>query len=292
MTIKEAQAQSGVSAENIRFYEKEGLLSPARDKGNDYRQYSPEDIRTLRRIRALRMLDMPLPEIRAVLAGSRSPGDAAAAQLERLEDRAERLHAAIDLCRELSSLSSLSQLDEDALLAQMDQPAHRGGFFRQWTDDYRRALRAEHEKRFTFLPDGPVTTPAEFSAALFAYAEENGLDLVITKEGMYPEFTLNGVPYTALRNYTAVCGCPVASVACEAMYPEDLDPPGVKPWRRRLYRIWCHVWCPLLVVFVLLMPRVYLFRSREGWAILFVFLVLVAILSFRHWLLFWSERHA
>ena len=30
MTIKEAQQLSGVSADNIRFYEKEGLLSPGR----------------------------------------------------------------------------------------------------------------------------------------------------------------------------------------------------------------------------------------------------------------------
>ena len=69
MNIKQASKQSGVSAPNIRFYEKEGLLNPARLPGNDYRDYTEQDIRTLRFIRMLRMLDVPLPVIRSVLAG-------------------------------------------------------------------------------------------------------------------------------------------------------------------------------------------------------------------------------
>ena len=37
MNIKQASEQSGVSAPNIRFYEKEGLMTPARNRGNAYR---------------------------------------------------------------------------------------------------------------------------------------------------------------------------------------------------------------------------------------------------------------
>ncbi len=47
MNIKDAEARSGVSKQNIRFYERQGLLAPARDPGNDYREYNEEDIRTL-----------------------------------------------------------------------------------------------------------------------------------------------------------------------------------------------------------------------------------------------------
>ena len=53
MNIKQASKQSGVSAPNIRFYEKEGLLNPARLPGNDYRDYTEQDIRALRFIRML-----------------------------------------------------------------------------------------------------------------------------------------------------------------------------------------------------------------------------------------------
>ena len=44
MNIKQASKQSGVSAPNIRFYEKEGLLNPARLPGNDYRDYTEQDL--------------------------------------------------------------------------------------------------------------------------------------------------------------------------------------------------------------------------------------------------------
>ena len=57
MNIKQASEQSGVSAPNIRFYEKEGLFTPARRQGNDYRDYTAGNIRTLKLIRMLRMLD-------------------------------------------------------------------------------------------------------------------------------------------------------------------------------------------------------------------------------------------
>ena len=70
MNIKQASKQSGVSAPNIRFYEKEGLLNPARLPGNDYRDYTEQDIRTLRFIRMLRMLDVPLP---VMSCGSKRP---------------------------------------------------------------------------------------------------------------------------------------------------------------------------------------------------------------------------
>ena len=51
MNIKQAAEQSGVSSTNIRFYEKEGLMTPARNRGNAYRDYTAGDIRTLKLIR-------------------------------------------------------------------------------------------------------------------------------------------------------------------------------------------------------------------------------------------------
>ena len=54
MNIKQAEALSGVSRRNIRFYEQAGLLHPDRDPENDYRIYTEEDIRTLKLIRTLR----------------------------------------------------------------------------------------------------------------------------------------------------------------------------------------------------------------------------------------------
>jgi DNA-binding transcriptional MerR regulator len=58
---------SGVSSANIRFYEKEKLISPRGISANSYRFYSDEDVHQLRFIRQLRSLDMTLDEVRRLL---------------------------------------------------------------------------------------------------------------------------------------------------------------------------------------------------------------------------------
>lgn len=290
MNIKQAQQLSGVSADNIRFYEKQGLLHPGRNPGNDYREYTEEDIRTLKLIRLLRMLDMPLGQIKAVLSGSLSLPEAAARQRKQLEERSRQLAEAIRFCQEFSALPGLEALDVDLLLDRMDDPRLSEGFFRNWLHDYRKVALSEQEKRFTFLPEEAVTTPREFSAALFQYARDNGLDLVITRESMYPEFTINGIEYTATRNYTAVRGCPVASIHCQVAHPEDFPPPDVPPARRFVQRLFHFLWLPALVFLLFLLPRLELLKSWEGRLILVSLLIAAGTLSFRSWLLFYNEN--
>lgn len=63
MNTKQVEELVGVSRQNIRYYEKEGLLTPCREQGNSYRDYSQEDVERLKLIKMLRMLDMPLKDI-------------------------------------------------------------------------------------------------------------------------------------------------------------------------------------------------------------------------------------
>ncbi|WP_395058676.1 Cd(II)/Pb(II)-responsive transcriptional regulator [Polaromonas sp.] len=65
--IGEAAKRSGVSAVNIRFYEKEQLLSPLGRSDNSYRLYSEGDLHQLRFIRLCRAMDMSLDEVRTLL---------------------------------------------------------------------------------------------------------------------------------------------------------------------------------------------------------------------------------
>ena len=44
---------------NIRYYEQQGLLTPAR-RENGYREYSDEDLQTLQKIKLLRHLGLSL----------------------------------------------------------------------------------------------------------------------------------------------------------------------------------------------------------------------------------------
>ena len=61
MTSKEMEARSGVPRANIRYYESEGLLTPARAR-NGYRDYSGEDLTTLLRVKLLRQLGLDVDE--------------------------------------------------------------------------------------------------------------------------------------------------------------------------------------------------------------------------------------
>ena len=65
--IGDAARQSGVSTANIRFYEKEKLLTPRGRSENSYRFYSEGDVHQLRFIRLCRALDMSLDEVRTLL---------------------------------------------------------------------------------------------------------------------------------------------------------------------------------------------------------------------------------
>ena len=66
--IGDAARLSGVSAANIRYYEKEGLLRPGVRGDNSYRFYSSADLHRLRFIRLCRAMDMSLDEVRTLLA--------------------------------------------------------------------------------------------------------------------------------------------------------------------------------------------------------------------------------
>ena len=66
VNINQVEQLTGVSKRNIRFYEKEGLLTPERNPKNGYRSYDEADIRRIQLIKMLRMVDMPLEEIKKI----------------------------------------------------------------------------------------------------------------------------------------------------------------------------------------------------------------------------------
>ena len=233
MNIKQASEQSGVSAPNIRFYEKEGLLTPARRQGNGYRDYTAGDIRTLKLIRMLRMLDVPLPTIKAVLRGEQPLQQALQAQQTVLEQQAAQLAAAMQFCADLARQAPQTDtLDVDACLSRMEDPAQPQNFFCGWVQDYRTLAQVQHQRHFSFIPEGSINTPQEFAAALQAYAEEHGMQLSLTKEGMYPEFSLDGILYKAYRNP----GKYRDEICCDAASPEQLNT-GLPSRREKLLRI-------------------------------------------------------
>ena len=68
MNIKEVEKVTGISSQNIRFYEKSGLVHPDRNEENGYREYDTNDIRILKLIKMFRMIDMPIEQIKLILS--------------------------------------------------------------------------------------------------------------------------------------------------------------------------------------------------------------------------------
>lgn len=260
MNIKQASKQSGVSAPNIRFYEKEGLLDPARLPGNDYRDYTEQDIRALRFIRMLRMLDVPLPVIRSVLAGDASLGSVLREQKTALEQRAKQLEGAARFCAELARQDpSVASLDVDACLSRMEDPAQPQNFFCGWVQDYRTLAQVQHQRHFSFIPEGSINTPQEFTAALQTYAKANGMQFSLEKEGMYPEFSLDDISYKAYRNP----GKYRDEICCDAVHPEQLDT-GLPSRREKLLRI-ARIVLPPVCTFAAIMAAGWVVTGGAGW---------------------------
>ena len=294
MNIKEAEHLSGVSRQNIRFYEREGLLSPERNPQNDYREYTREHIHTLKQIRMMRMLDMPLERIRLVLEEKLLLCEAAQQQELQLKQEQEKLAAAIRFFGEMKEVSTLKEIDVDSVLARMASPEVREGMFQNWLSDYRKVVLSEREKTFSFVPETAVTNAREFSDALFTYANENDLNLVITKESMYPEFTIDGIEYTAERFYMPVNRIPTATIRCTVKYPEDFEP-DVPEKRKQYMKLLNLSWIliPALLIFLPMLvslARGGIFTSWEGWVFLILMIILLFAKSILDWFYHFNEK--
>lgn len=130
MRINEVEALVGITKKNIRFYEAEGLLTPRRSSENGYRDYGEDEVETLRRIKLLRKLGVPLEEIRQMQTGAHTVGDGMRRHLVTLERDRENMDQAIRLCAALTDRQErLSDLDAAAVLEAMETMEQFGTTF-------------------------------------------------------------------------------------------------------------------------------------------------------------------
>lgn len=101
MKINEVEQAVGITKKNIRFYEQEGLLTPSRIPGNGYRDYSAEDINTLRQIKLLRKLGISIEDIKKLQDDSLTLEDCLKQHLLSLEQERKNLEAITKFCRKL-----------------------------------------------------------------------------------------------------------------------------------------------------------------------------------------------
>lgn len=242
-SIKEAEVLTGISRQNIRYYEKMGLLNPKRDAGNGYRKYDEEDIERLKAILLFRKLDMPLEEIHKLLDHEIDLQQALDTQKAYLQKEQQKLEAALAFCDTIQE-QDLAELDINRCLQEIEEQEKRGNTFADILQDYKAVAEMEKKRVFTFWPDDFCTTPRQMTDELCRYANENNLDLVITKEGMMPEFTLDGIEYRAVRMH----GCYGMAIHAEMIHPEDYIPQGMSEKRYSVFRMIVVAIVPLLCI--------------------------------------------
>lgn len=242
-SIKEAEVLTGISRQNIRYYEKMGLLNPKRDAGNGYRKYDEEDIERLKAILLFRKLDMPLEEIHKLLDHEIDLQQALDTQKVYLQQEKQKLEAALAFCDTIQE-QDLAELDINRCLQEIEEQEKRGNTFADILQDYKAVAEMEKKRVFTFWPDDFCTTPRQMTDELCRYANENNLDLVITKEGMMPEFTLDGIEYRAVRMH----GCYGMAIHAEMIHPENYIPQGMSEKRYSVFRMIVVAIVPLLCI--------------------------------------------
>ncbi len=269
MNINELERLTGITKQNIRFYEKKELLHPVRNPENNYREYSEEDVTTLKTIKLLRKLDLSVDDIRSVLSAEISLHTLLKQHLTELQSRQQKLKSCIDVCNDLLQADT-EKIDLDKTLNRMAQIEQNGGMFMSIMEDYKRYTVAQRKRSFSFQPDTMVMNSGEFLEALFLYANENNQDLEIIREGMYPVFKLDGVEYRAER----VFGRFGATVRCTMTHPEESGDANISEKRKLLYRLINGPYFLLLAVFIFMAVD----RQSVGWAAvvaLFIFPYLI-----------------
>jgi DNA-binding transcriptional MerR regulator len=127
MKINQVEELVGITKKNIRFYEEKGLVEPARNIQNGYREYTLEDVDVLLKIKLLRKLSVPIDEIRKLLENKLTLQDCLQRHEIALRHEERMLDITKEMCREIAeSGDSIANVDAQMYLTKMDS-IERGG---------------------------------------------------------------------------------------------------------------------------------------------------------------------
>ena len=129
MKIGEAAKETGLSISNIRFYEKKGLLEPARDQESKYRNYTEEDLLRLKKIIIFRKMDLSVKLIAAMLRGKTDVKEVLKNQEQELFNKIREMEGALELCRILEKEEAPLDIEPEQYLDYIAQEEKRGKKF-------------------------------------------------------------------------------------------------------------------------------------------------------------------
>ena len=152
MKINDVEKLLGITKANIRFYEKEGLISPTRSE-NGCRDYNEPDIAQLKQVIILRKMGTPVQQIADILDGVLPLQDALDSNIEALQSEIEKLNGSLALCRQLKS-EDTQTLDTERYWEIVQEKEQQGFQFQSIVYDYLNFMRPILEWVFWYIPEG------------------------------------------------------------------------------------------------------------------------------------------
>ena len=142
---------------NIRFYEKEGLISPSRNESG-YRDYSEADIRQLKQIVILRKLGIPVQQIGDILDGVLPLQDALDENIHTLNAQIDALNGALALTKQLRQ-ENRETLDTDKCWNLIQTQESQGFRFHELAEDYLKFTELNYEWLLWPIPAHELRNP-------------------------------------------------------------------------------------------------------------------------------------
>ena len=157
MKINEAEQLLGITKANIRFYEKEGLLTPSRNE-NGYRDYTEADIRQLKQIVILRKLGIPVQQIGDILDGALPLQDALEENIASLNAQIDALNGALAMTKQLRQ-ENRETLDTDRCWELIQTQESQGLRFHELVEDYLKFTELNYDWFLWPLPANSLRQP-------------------------------------------------------------------------------------------------------------------------------------
>ena len=146
MTIKDIEQVLNVPRATIRFYEKEGLINPERAE-NGYRDYSDQDVESLKKIIILRKIGLSVNDIEDLLDGAKSMDTVLDVNMHNLQKQMEELTGAMNLCQKMKNdTADINSFDTEVYWNYVDEEEKKGNSFMDIAKDIAHEEKKAEEK--------------------------------------------------------------------------------------------------------------------------------------------------
>lgn len=108
MTIKDVEQKTGLKRSNIRFYEKEKLIEPAKNSSNGYKDYSSEDVDKIKKIAYLRTLGVSIEDIHSIMLQEITLCEVIKSQSAKLDEQIIELKNSKKVCDKMLQSETLT----------------------------------------------------------------------------------------------------------------------------------------------------------------------------------------